>query len=89
MMMTTFTTIATAHPLIVVVVVLTVSHDSLFRQPLICSGTTAAASLFAVCRHLKFYLNTMPKNECPKTNAQKRFRQKRVWPRVTARSFPV
>ncbi|MFZ0609031.1 MAG: hypothetical protein WAM75_15305, partial [Xanthobacteraceae bacterium] len=63
-MMTAFTTIATAHPLIVV---LTVSHDSLFRQPLLCSGTSAAASPFTVCRHLKFNLNTIAKTDCPKS----------------------
>ncbi|MGB7037212.1 MAG: hypothetical protein WBD71_16990 [Xanthobacteraceae bacterium] len=67
-MMTTFTAIATAHPLIVV---LTVSHDSLFRQPLMCSGTTAAASLFAVYRHLKFNLNTIARKRLPKAIARR------------------
>lgn len=64
-MMTTFA-IATAHPFI-----LTVSHDSLFRQPLLCNGRTAAASLLTVCRHLKFNPNTtaptpLPQHHCPK-----------------------
>jgi hypothetical protein len=39
MMAATFA-VATPHAL-----VLTVSHDLLFRQPLICGGTNAAASL--------------------------------------------